>query len=216
MSAQLSSFYPLIAPEVPGCPLILMREQILNAAIDFCERSQVWIAVQAPISVTANLADYTFTAPAGAVVHSIRSATFDGQPIDPLTREWCDVYLPGWRPGVSPVVTGIPVGITQMDPTGYRLVYTPVANGTLIIEVSYKPDRNPAVTTLPDILFDEYKETVCCGALARLLIMADVPWRNPETAAVHAARFKEGYEGANLRQTKGFGRASLRVQGQFL
>ena len=215
MSKTLETFYPLLVLEVPGCPLVLAKKQLVESAIDFCERSKVWLETQAAYAIAANNADYAFTTTTAGIVDSIRSANWNGVPIDPLTREWCDIYTPGWRPGVTPVITSpTPVGVTQINTTNFRLVYTPSSSGSLVLEVAYKPTRT--ATVLPDILYDEYEEAIVCGALARLLVMNNTPWRNPEQAAIHAARFKEAYEGANLRQSKGFGRASLRVQGQFL
>ncbi len=214
MSKPLRDFYPLVITECPGVPIILANEHIRNAAIQFCEESRIWIEMQTPYAVVAATPDVTFATVTDGRVHEIRSATWNGYPIDPLTREWCDIWRPQWRPGITPVVQGAVEGVTQLNDTTCRLVLAPAANGTLILEVALKPTQTAA--TLPDILFNEYKEVIAAGANARLQAMNDVPWRNLEQAAIHAGFFKDAYERANLRQAKGFGRASLRVQAQFI
>lgn len=212
MSKTLDTFFPLLVPEIPGAPLILLRKALLNAAIDFCERSFVWLETQAAYTVTSASADYDFTTTTAGIVHQLRSAELDGTPIDVVTREFADRYFPGWRPGATTTFTGVQA-ITQTDPTSFRLIYTPAQDGELVLEVAYKPTRT--ATVLPDILYDEYEEAMVCGAAARLLVMNNVPWTNPQAAAIHAGRFKEMYEGANLRQSRAFGRVPLRVDGQF-
>jgi hypothetical protein len=213
MTVALAVFRPLLAPEVPGCPVIVMKKRILDAATEFCSKSSVWLDTHT-YSAYANQNPIDFDITAHEVVHEIRAAELDGEPISVQTREWCNDRYPGWRPGTPSQVTGQPAAITQLDTTSFCLVPTQTETGTLVLEVALKPRKT--ATLLPDILYNEYEEAIVDGALARLLNMRKAAWYDSAEATKRDGAFQAAIAKANLRQSKGFGRARMHVTARFL
>lgn len=211
MSVALSVFMPLVLPEVKGAPRVLVQKQILEAAIEWCIRTKTWTETQDTYAVGSSVADYVFETPANAVVHQIMSATLDGQELDAHSREWCDDNFPGWRDGGQ---TGMPRAVTQYDHECFYLVPAPTNAMELVLEVAYKPKKT--ATTLPDFMYQEYEEPISFGALARLHAMRGQAWTDLKQAGLRATQFTAAVDMANSQQARGYGRAALRVRGQYL
>ena len=80
-----SAFYPFIEHLVPGCPLPLIDQSLRRAAIDFCERSNVWQETLPPLAVTANVSTYVLDTPVNAeVVRVMKVAPEDRAPLTQL------------------------------------------------------------------------------------------------------------------------------------
>jgi hypothetical protein len=66
--------------------------------------------------------------------------------------------------------------------------------GDITLEVVYKPNRNSV--GIPQIIADEWFETLQQGALARTLAMAGTPWYNPQRAMMYAQQYDLGLQEA--------------------
>lgn len=214
MAALLTTFYPQILSVLPKCPKVLVREMILMAATELCEKALIWREIQTAYSIVSGTRDYTYTAPAGARVFKCMSAELDGVPVDWETPENLDLWFPGWRLPASTVQTGGTFALTQISTTAFMLVPKPSANGTLILDVAYSPLKT--ATSLPDFLYQDYYEAIAAGAKARLQIMNDKPWTELTQAAVNAKLFSDALIEASNRQQEGFGRPRIRTRAQFL
>ncbi len=60
----------------------------------------------------------------------------------------------------------------------------------MIISVSLKPLMS--ATALPNILYNDWYQTIAAGAKAKLMIMPEKPWSNPNLAAVQSGIFEDG------------------------
>jgi hypothetical protein len=143
------------------------------------------------------------------------AAELGGVPIDYETPEALDVWYPGWRKSTNVLQTGGTPAVTQIDELNFMLVPTPtVASQELILDVAYKPTIS--ATLVADILKNEYYEQIAAGTKARLMIMHDKPWTNPQLAAIYAKVYDDAAKNASDRQQKGFGRPRVRTRGQFM
>ena len=72
MSKAWELYLPEVLVDVPGCPDIVAVNAVRNAAIDFCEKSQVWqYDFTAKVSLVAAQAVYALTPPTGARVNMV-------------------------------------------------------------------------------------------------------------------------------------------------
>lgn len=205
-----SAFEPLVLSEVPMCPRTMVTKAVRDAAIEFCERSYVWKDTQEyPVGLDA---EYDFEGDSEAIVHRVDAAKIvDGADLDIESPERCDELYPTWRAGA---LTGQPSVLTQTSPRSFILVPAPNADMILTLSVSLKPSKTSGYTEA--WLHEEYEEAIAAGALARLLSMTNKTWTNPSAAATFAAVFKDRVAGGNMRMSKAFGRAPLRVRAQFM
>ena len=65
---------------------------------------------------------------------------------------------------------------------------------TMAVYVSLKPLRN--ATALPDILFNDWYQTIAAGAKAKLMVMPEKPWTNLKVAGLHSQVFDSGANSA--------------------
>lgn len=65
------------------------------------------------------------------------------------------------------------------------------------IYVSLKPLRD--AVELPDILHNDWYQTIAAGAKANLMIMPGKPWTNPQMAMVHGGFFDDGVNNASKK-----------------
>src|SRR6478736_8575730 len=77
-----TSFYDLIAPDLPGCSFAAMDVALRQAAIAFCEQSLAWKYTHPDVAIVAATASYPFVPPTQSVVHAITYAEFNGTAID--------------------------------------------------------------------------------------------------------------------------------------
>ena len=63
-----SSFYPLILPEVGGCPEPVVDAQLLRAAVDFCDTTQLWVTSLTAINAVSGTGEYALTSPVSETV----------------------------------------------------------------------------------------------------------------------------------------------------
>ncbi|HEY6043424.1 MAG TPA: hypothetical protein VIU43_00870 [Nitrosospira sp.] len=198
-----SDFYDLAAPDVPGCPLAALDIALRQAAISFCEHTLAWRYDHPDIPVVSNMGSYTFSPPAGAVVAAIIYAEFNGREIGSSIAE-ADKQMASWRNQ-----TGIPEYILGSG-TSLMLAPVPGASGILTMTVALKPA--PGAGGIEDFLFDEYRETIIHGALARLMLSPKKPYMNVQLAQYHDQQFAIRMADAGMRAARSYIRAPLRTR----
>ena len=197
-----SEVYDLVMPDLPGCPFAAVNSALRQSAIVFCEQSLAWKEEHPPIAVMAETAEYAFIPPAGAAVHAITYARFNGKEIRSHTGEPNPVPA-DWRnqTGTPQYVLG---GITLL-----RLVPEPDTAGTLTMTVALKP--SPSAEGIDEGLFNEYREAIVHGALARLMLSPKKPYTNTQLAQYHQQQFAIEAATAGTRASRSFTRAPLRT-----
>jgi hypothetical protein len=197
-----NAFYDLVVPDLPGCPLVVVEAALRRAAIAFCEQSLVWKAEHDEIDVVSGTADYAFVPPSGAVVHAIDYAEFDGEEIESHAGR-TDIEIEDWRNE-----TGTPEYVLG-GATSLLLVPEPDVDGTLTLTVILKP--TPTATGVEDFIFNEYRETIVHGALARLMQSPRKPYTDAALSVMHQQQFAIGAGQAGNRVARDYTRAPLRT-----
>lgn len=64
----------------------------------------------------------------------------------------------------------------------------------------------PDATEVPEILVDDYRETICHGVFARMMTQPGKPWTDPNLALFHKGEYNRGIGEANLKWFKNNGR----------
>lgn len=197
-----ADFYDLVIPDLPGCPFVMVDNALRQSAITFCEQSLAWRYDYPPVSIVPGTAEYAFAPPAEAVVHAIAYATLDDKEIESRAGEE-DIRIAGWRRQ-----TGMPV-YALGGATSLTLVPAPDAAGTLAMIVALKP--SPAAIGMDDSQFNEFRETVIHGALARLMLSPKKPYTDMRLAQYHQQQFAVKTAAAGVRAARSYTRAPLRT-----
>lgn len=181
------------------------------AAIEFCDRSMVYVADLDPVSVVADEATYSLDAPNGTKVVRIEQAWFNGVKLTPTTRLDLARDYANW-----PTITGSPTHYTQENTEEVILFPKPtsaLADG-LTMKVALKPSRT--ATVIENWLLEKYQDDIFYGAKWHLFEMTDKPWANGDAAMYCKAKFDESITAAQLSASKGMGKARLRTTPQYL
>jgi hypothetical protein len=197
-----SDFYDLIVPDLPGCPLAIVDNALRQAAILFCEMSLAWRATLADVAVVAGTNTYPYVPPSGAVVHAITYAAFNGEEIAAHTGE-SDLRIWDWRNQ-----TGTPEYVLG-GATSLILVPNPDAAGTLSLIVALKP--MPTATGIDDDIFNEWRDAIIAGALARLMMSPKKPYTDAQMASFHQMQFFTKTGTAGMRVARSYTRAPLQT-----
>ncbi|SOD41725.1 phage adaptor protein [Nitrosovibrio sp. Nv4] len=197
-----SDFYDLVIPDLPGCTFSAADSALRQSAITFCEQSLAWQVAHPDVPVVAGIAGYAFAPPEGTVVHAVTFAALDGEEIAPYLGG-AGVSAQNWRGWIS-----APQYIVD-DAASITLVPRPGAAAILIMTVALKP--SPVSTGIDDALFNEYREAIVHGALARLMLSPKKPYTNAQLAAYHQQQFSIKTAAAGLRAARSHTRAPLRT-----
>lgn len=201
-------FHDLMMPDVPGCPSAAADSALRQSAIAFCEQSLAWQGTHPDVAVAAGTAEYAFTPPADAVVHSIIHAALDAEEI---------ALYPG-EPGMGGVGmgsmsrhgrNGIPAYILAGS-TSLTFMPAPGAPGTLSMIVAFKP--SPVSTGIVDGQFNEYREAIVHGALMRLMLSPKKPYSSIQLAQYHQQQFAVKTAAAGQRVARAYTRAPLQTR----
>ena len=182
---------------------------IRQAAIEFCERTRMWQFTD-EFPVTAEECEGLLT-PAGSVVHEIDHVWFDGQELRKVTPGKLDELIPAWRSGADKP-TGTPSYITQTEPNTITLV--PFGSGSVRVSLYLKPTQD--CDQLPDFLAEQHRETIAWGALARVLLIPNQSFTNPEMGAAFGQSFQARLDGKASKGITGQQRAPIRTRASFL
>lgn len=197
-----ADFYDLLLPDVPGCPFVAASFALRQSAIAFCEQSLAWTYLHPDIAVVNDVDEYAYVPPVGALVHAVTYAEFNDHEIDAKVKD-VDMRIWNWRNQ-----TGSPQYVLG-GPSGIRLVPTPDVEGTLKLVVALKPDND--ATGIDDEIYQEYREAIVHGALAKLMLSPRKPYTNAELAAFHMQQFAAQTAGAGLRVARNYTRAPLQT-----
>ena len=197
-----SAFYDLAVPDLPGCPLTVLDVALREAAIVFCERSMAWRYDHDDIAVVAGTASYDFVPPAGAVVHTVRYATYNDEEIAVNVGE-SDIWIQDWRNA-----SGTPKYLLGGE-SSLTLVPNPDVDGTLTLKVTLKPSSD--ATGIDDAIYRDYRQTIVHGALSRLMISPKKPYTDTNLATYHHQLFIIEMGGAGIKTARNHTRAPLRT-----
>lgn len=199
----ISDFYTRVIPRAPGCPEPTAAQAIVDAAVEFCERSTALRKSADPVTVLPTVNTYALT-------------FANAQALTVITK----VYLNGkWLHPVAKEMVGVPqANDIQGEPTHYWesggsivLFPTPPATGggTLLVEAAVRPAYD--ATELEDVLYDRWVEAIVAGALMKLHLIGGQPFTDMKRAEIMAGSFAVQINRARLEALHGQAQGSLRV-----
>jgi len=196
-----------LLPYLIGCPEPLARQALVDAAIDFCGRTNAVSVALDPVPVVAGVATYELEPPPQTSVSLVQKAWYDGRLLKPVPYEQADaIYnaptgVPGYYYGES--VDEI-FSLTLWPTPGESL-----PDG-LRIRAALMPARS--ATQLHTILFDRYVEAVVHGAIVLLASVPDEPYTDLVLAAASAAKLGAEVTAARGEALRGNVQSSMSVK----
>lgn len=175
-SVTITSLLPFVLPQVPSCPDDVAEFNLLQAAIEFCQRSTAWRAFQGDITTIADTTAYEFELAADQRVAKLLQVTLDGQEVEVVAPELGRQY--DTREVTGPYAYG-ELGAFEIHPA-------PAAGLVLRTYSALMPSQT--ATTLP-AAFERYFDIIANGAKARLFAMPKADWTDPNEAARMRSEF---------------------------
>lgn len=202
----ITDFYDYVMPHCKGLGKFMAFQAIRDTAIDFCERTLRYRYNHPAIDVVAATSSYTLTPESGARICDILAVRYNGLPIDPANDADLDDLYADWRTVAGPVVAYQGV----LDMNAVKLVRTPDASltGGLSVEVAQAPVSN--ATTVPDWMFNRYRDGLVAGTLARLHALPAKPWTDNGLAVYHGHLYDQAIGRANTDKAQADTRKRLR------
>ena len=234
--ATLDSFLPLIRGRLPGCPDIVLKDAVRDAAIEFCRRTEL-LRAHIDMAVVAGQSHYQLmravwgtwgewlatpeyefiTSDGGPYLTADGTAGLEGvvtwevlhlrRATQPLApANRREFQLQGWDTDA-----GTP-GYYYLEGDG-SLVLGPIPDAaeTLVATLSVTPGSSSA--NVPDALWYDHRETIAAGA--RAWVRRNLgDWVNPQLEAEDRKVFEYGVRNQNIRRARGGVNAPLRVRAQ--
>lgn len=200
-------FYPLIMPQVQGCPISIVDAALRAACSEFCERTLIWNQEVVCGDLVAGIREYKYNnknsdtsivMPIKVIIRDIRN----GQVIDYHVRNTnlqdINTFREQWRLSKS----DIPQFFYMKSPQVLVFVEEPTKTIADAIHMlcAVKPSRK--AKEIIDFLYDDWGETIASGALYRLHAMAGRVWADPTVVAYHTRRFRDGVSRAKSKVVK--------------
>lgn len=185
-TALWKTLLPYVLPEVISCPKAQIVNEIRRAAIDFCQRSQIW----------REDLDYLFF-PAGV-------ATADLDP--PQDSRVCEVVSVSLLDGSTLEVGTHFTATTSV--VSMRIMLD--VDTKLIPTVALKPTL--AAPGIPEELMEDWGYVIAYGAIASLKAMRGREWEDIPGAQIKNELFEDGIASAKIRAITGGAKRSLTVK----
>lgn len=207
-----TAFLDYVLPHVPGATQEMALQEIKNTIIDFCEKSLILQTDLDPITTIPNISDYDFEPPNDRLVVKIMKMWFKGVNMDPRALD--EIYTPSafnTRSGAL-VERSDPRIYYQKDARTFSVYPIPNVKdvSAITLRVALKPTRS--ATTIDDLIYEEYAETIGNGAITRLALSPDKPYTSPGMASARNALYISGLNVARQRAQDGYVRASKQVR----
>lgn len=196
----VSDFSRFILPEVVGCPDPVLHQAIVQTAFEFCDRTGAWSEL---------LSDSDLYCESTQIQES---ASY----LLPSTKDAIALRVTGvWINGVSVTSTQIASGLIK---AGYHsavshdvVTITPAPKGdfSITFKVVFAPKMS--ALSLPDMMA-RYERAISAGAKARLMLMPNTTWTNPQLAVLHRQTFDSAVTDARIESVFDRVGGSIRIQ----
>jgi hypothetical protein len=199
------------APSLPDCPELLIHDAIRDAAIEFCEHTFCWQdTIDARVTPTDRDIELTTNDDNIQIVRvmwiggSEQGMAFSA-PVA-ATPQWLDDNLYNWR-----YMLGVPTHYTMpLRGSILWLAPHPAIPITIDLQVALKP--GPFSIEGPDDLYNDYRNAIQSGAIARCAVIPNKAWTNLQLVAMHAGNFNHWRDIALLRASRGNTKAPIRIK----
>lgn len=185
---NVSDLVPFVSVEVPGCPDVLIKQTLVQAAIELCTESLAWQEIQEPVTLRDGTNELDIDTPRDARIVTVKDIWASSRKLRPATMDQLFEAIPNWQSaqGSEPTYYN-----ASSDWQTIKIFPTPLeANSAkLTMRVAYAPTIT--ATTLPDELATKYLDGLTGGAKSRLMIMPGRSWTNTQLAGVYREQFNE-------------------------
>ncbi len=195
MSTGISVLVNEVLPDVIGCPYPLIETKVKETLEDFAGTGIINSGFKHEVLAadpTAPNNQITIPTPA-AFEHyqplDILSLRVDGIPYDAVRRvitddltdieSVLDSRTRFWYPGTATSIIMYPFDAAAVQ---------------LYLQVAFKPLTT--VTTIEDVFYQEWHQVIAAGTKARLMLMPEKVWSNPQLGAVYQGQYDRGKNSA--------------------
>lgn len=202
----LTTFLPWVIPFAPGCSEPMAVQALRDAAIEFCEESQLIQQWLDPITLVEGQSVYDLDAPSQQKVAMILAATIDRTPISKMPAIFVSAQA-GDNGTPQGAYTTAPDSVLQL-----ALEAPPdaaAAGRTLAVKAALAPSIT--ATAVDDQLHADWLRGLADGALSILLDIPNQPFTDAPRAANKRVEFALAKAKAKREATRGRIAADLRV-----
>jgi len=220
VAKKIESLVPKVKREAPSCPSFIAVEELRNTIIDFCVNTDIYLSELTLFQTVTGINEYEaadLDIPTGTELnHIIDFYCEHGESNDQLSEKNLTRLEPKSLIGTPSLIDaygkGKPKYYAQRNQEIILFAPTPEKNYSLYALYSLKPTAT--ATTIPNIIVNEYQETIIHGALYRLQMMKDSPWSDVQAADLNKRMYDKGEAQAVRKSKYGLVGAPLTVRYQ--
>jgi len=202
MAVTWDKFYPYVQPYVPGCPEIVIKTYLQEAAAEYCAKSEIWRYNLERSYTSKNTSDYELDVPNRAVLENIMFIRLDGVQMEHVSERH---FNPGTNDDGTEI-TGTPTHFSVFEDASIRMYPTPIAKHTFTGTLVVKPSL--AAKGVENFIFESHGRNIATGALAKLAGIPNKEWSDPDVSMRSQIEFERAICAAKGRDTR---RVNMRV-----
>lgn len=193
--AALSALYQYVLPDTPGCPELVLDQNIRQAAIIFMRDTGIYKVTVPSFALVADQSAYTHSPGTDLQVGRVVEAMMSGasQPM----RFGVNTLGYSTQKSLYPTVF-----ISGDDNLGFSVWPVPSQAGTLKYRYIAVPTQT--ATTLPDNVVAQWADVIACGAKSRILRIPGKAYTNAKLAPDYEQQFRAGINRAKITQQRGW------------
>jgi hypothetical protein len=193
-----------------GAPGIMLRIHLINSAIDLCNKALLLKKSPSPIQFEEEVHTYTMKYPQdryrAIAIDEIKIEGFG--PLVRTTEREMDSEFANWRETDSSKPTRF--WLTDGMNT-FRIWPTPKADIDIDVNIQSIVTYKRGQTEVDEFIFEKWHEIIQAGALAKVLMIPEATWYNPQVAQGFALVFSRGVREARKTTLTGTGKYPGRV-----
>lgn len=206
---SVDSFLRFVLPAAPTAAQISAERYIVDSAIEVCVKTGIWRETLAVVENVAGQPDVTLSLPQDSQLIQITDLYFDGRHIEPVGPDSVQNEGDSWFEKTS----SLPRGYFSTRPGVITLFPVPDVVADVRVSAKLAPSRD--AQELPDVLLNQYAETVAKGAIYRLLMEPNQAYSDPRKASFVQEEFRDCLAAIQRQAQKGFSRARFRTKPFF-
>lgn len=186
----LRDWFPYVSPLCNGALVPAIEDAVLDASIEWCQRTECDMRTIAGLDVTANVPDIELPKPEVYVTpHRARTVYTSCDPLQTRTRQELECEYPkGFPLATTDGLTKLKYWLSRRPGFITLIPYsTQTLTAALTVECSMQPTRN--AIEVADFLFEFWAEQIGWGAAARIHETPNAPYALPDRAAFYRNKF---------------------------
>lgn len=193
-----------------GAPAIMLRTHLINSAIDLCNKALLLKKTPSAFQFEEDVHTYTLKYSQNRYrVIAVDEIKLEGsQPLVRTTEREMDSEFQNWRETESSKPTRY--WLTD-DLNTVRVWPTPKSDVDTDVNVQSIVTYKRGQIEVDDFIYEKWHEIIQAGALAKVLVIPEASWFNPDVAGVFARAFSRGVREARKTTLTGTGKFSGRV-----